>query len=766
MSIRAQQDYIFVSKYARYNKELKRRETWAEAVDRVLNMHLKKYDGVGIDDEIIWACDQIKQKKVLGSQRILQFGGDGIFKHNARAYNCSVSYMDRLRSFQEGLYVLLCGCGFGFSAQIHHVKKLPKFVKRNGEKKEFIVPDDIEGWADALGVLISSYLGDGDFKEYSGCDVKFNYFKIRPEGSPLSSSSGKAPGPEPLKRGLEKVREVLENRFYGVKEVSSDDKEIVWKVKKASQDEWFKDKLRPIDVYDIMMHASDVVLSGGHRRSASICLFSLEDEEMLSSKTGNWFEENPQRGRSNNSVVLQKDKITFDQFKDIIKSVKEFGEPGFFWVDSEEYDIGNPCMEILFNPIDLETGKTGVQFCNLCEINGKKIKSEEDFKIAAKAAAILGTLQAGYTDFPYLGEITEKITRKESLLGVSITGIMDNPDIILDPKTQREMAKLIVKTNEEISKKIGINPAARTTCIKPSGTTSLILGSSSGIHPHHASKYLKKIQANKLENPLNFFEKINPLAVESSVWSSNNTDKIISFCIEVSPELKTKVQMSAIELLENVKTTQQNWVIPGVVKERCINPWLTHNVSNTIHIRDEEWDDVVKYIYQNRKYFAGISLIPMKADLDYPQAPNCAIHTPRELVKEYGDGMPMASGLIVDGLRVFDDLWEACDYLVIEDKKLKEPIRDEFKSKRAFERSHDLFEEQTDWLRRVVQFSDRYLEGNIKKTTYLLKEVHNWKLWCDLLREYKNVDYTQMIEEEDNTKLIEEVACSGGKCEI
>jgi ribonucleoside-triphosphate reductase len=749
MSVKSLQDYTFVSKYARYLPEQKRRETWGEAVERVRSMHIRRYPQ--IEEEITWAFEQVKQRRVLGSQRALQFGGPPIEKKNARIFNCIASYADRLRFFQECFWLLLCGCGTGFSVQKHHVEKLPNFSKSaKKSKKVYVIPDSIEGWSDSLGVMLSSYLENGEFPEYSESEVIFDYSLIRPEGALLGSSSGKAPGPKPLIRALDKIRDIL-------------DKCVENKQK----------KLRPIDAYDIIMHASDAVLSGGVRRSATICLFSPDDEEMATAKTGNWFIENPQRGRSNNSALLLRGKTTKADFEKLMSYVREFGEPGFVWSDSTELVV-NPCVEIGLYPVDIETGETGWEACNLCEINGRYCKTEEDYAIASKAAAIIGTCQAGYTDLTYLGPISKKIMCREALLGVSITGMMDNPDILFDPNLQQKMAKMILDVNEEIALKIGINPTARATCVKPAGTTSCILGTASGIHPHHAMRYIRRSQANHLEPPMRHFKKFNPLAVEKSVWSANGTDEIIAFCIDVPKGAKTKNDIDAITLLEYVKLTQQNWVSAGKRKDRCVHDWLGHNVSNTITVRDDEWDSVTDFIYDNRQWFCGISLLPISGDKDYPQAPFTAIYTPKELVSMYGDGSVMASGLVVDGLHAFDDnLWKACDAVLDQGEPLVAPKPPKYTSainlqeSQKFDREMDQFNKKQDWIRRAEQFADRYFENDVRKMTYCLKDVSNFHYWCNLKITYHDVDFTTMIEEEDNTKNATlESACAGGSCHL
>lgn len=749
MSVKALQDYTFTSKYARYLPEKRRRETWTEAVERVRDMHISRYPQ--ITSEITWAFEQVKQRRVLGSQRALQFGGEPILKKNARIYNCIASYCDRLRFFQECFWLLLCGCGTGFSVQKHHVAKLGNFCKiQNRTKKVYIVPDSIEGWADSLGVLLSSYFENGEFPEYQGTEVIFDYSLIRPEGALLGSSSGKAPGPKPLMRALEKIRDVL-NKCLEQKQTN----------------------LRPIDAYDIVMHASDAVLSGGVRRSATICLFSPDDEEMASAKTGNWFIENPQRGRSNNSALLLRGKTSKEDFEKLMKYVREFGEPGFVWSDSTELVV-NPCVEIGLYPVDIETGKTGWEACNLCEINGRYCKTPEDFETAAKAAAIIGTCQAGYVDLDYLGPTTRKILCREALLGVSITGMMDNPEVLFDPSLQRKTAQLILNVNEVIANKIGINPTARATCVKPAGTTSCILGTASGIHPHHAMRYIRRSQANHLEPPMLHFKKQNPLAVEKSVWNVNGTDEVIAFCIDVPKGAKTKNDIDAVTLLEYVKLTQQNWVAYGTRPDRCVHDWLVHNVSNTITVRDEEWDSVTDFIYENRKWFCGISLLLISGDKDYPQAPFTAIYTPKEIVAMYGDGSVMASGLIVDGLHAFgDNLWKACESVLGLGEPLVEPSKEvitgtiNLKESQKFDRDLEIYKQKLDWVRRAKQFAQRYFEGDVRKMTYCLKDVANWKYWCDLKREYQDVDFSTMIEETDETKNATlESACAGGACTL
>jgi hypothetical protein len=1082
------QNYTFVSKYARWLEDKQRRETWKEAVERVKNMMHTKYADKNISADINWAYDMMYKKKILGSQRCLQFGGDPILKRNAKLYNCTASYCDRLRFFQECFWLLLCGSGTGFSVQKHHVAKLPNLEHNPPEDlgTVYLIDDSIEGWADALGVLLSSYFSKPveGFEQYKNCHILFDYSDIRLQGSSLSSGVGKAPGFEPLQKGLEKIRSLLDRCIANGQK-----------------------KLRPIDAYDIVMHSSDAVLSGGVRRSASLALFSPDDEEMTKAKTGNWYLENPQRARSNNSALLLKEETSLQQFSLLMESVKEFGEPGFIWSDStemvfnpcvvadstvvtdrgiqmvsnlinkgfnaivdgvsypsykgfwhtgkkqvielefksgrtlrvtpnhkimttigwkeagdinfgeqvvinnhrsynldsilnfeshdwkkgyllglflgdgnhnkgsaelkwwgeskEEYrkqaylmldEIGftnnhhnseqnsvavyssirsktlmdfasekkcmvgtskrlskesvcgslnhvsgliagyfdadgtvlvnntkgsslrissaqlenlqnlqiglnalgiyskiyknrrsegertmpdgkggtknyfcqtshelvissenivrfakyipiqnqqkieklntiinnykrmpnrtnfvdtlvnktivgdldvydctveevhafdndavyvHNCVEISLWPVNEKNGKSGWQGCNLSTINCSSIENEEDFYERCKAAAIIGTLQAGFTKLEYLGKDSEQIFDREALLGVSLTGIMEKHDLILPEKVLKAGAKIAVETNKIFSKKIGINQAARVTCLKPEGTSSSMLGTSSGIHPHHAKRYIRHVQANVLEAPYQHFKQYNPQACEKSRWSANNTDEVIKFPIEVPDGSKTKNQLPAVEMLEIVKNTQKNWVQSGKNKLLCTQDYLCHNVSNTITVKTDEWDDVTKYIYNNRKYFAGISLIPQSGDKDYPQAPFTTVYTSREIVKEYGDAALWCSGLIELALNCFENnLWAACDYVSMNQAKDTD--------------SND----KLLFVTKMKNFAGKYFDSDTRKLTYCMKDVYNWKIYSDLFNSFKKVDYTQLSETEDNTTGIEEISCAGGACLI
>ncbi len=675
---------------------------------------------------------------------------------------------------EDGCVVHNCGVGVGFSVQKTHVDKLPKIVKPEKGNDIFVIEDSIEGWADSIAVLLSTYFEKNSvYPDYFGQKVEFIYDKIRPEGS-LISGGFKAPGPEGLKKSMKKITNLIDGRI----EAGYDD-------------------LRPIDVYDILMHICDAVLSGGVRRSACLTLFSPDDEEMINAKTGTWFIDNLQRGRSNNSALLVREKTTKEQFAKLMKSTKEFGEPGFIW--AEDINIGfNPCCEISMYPMTLN-GESGFQFCNLTEINGKWCDTPEKFYEACKASAIIGTIQASYTDFKYVSKATKDITEHEALLGCSITGMMDNPEVLFDEQVQRKGAEIILEENERIAKMVGINPCARATCTKPAGTTSCVLGTASGIHPHHSRRYMRRVQANKFEFPVQLVEKLNPIAVEDSVWSTNNTDKVITFLCEVPVGAITKNQLGATDFLEYVKLTQQNWVEYGTREERSRVPYLRHNVSNTITVLPEEWDEVEEYIFDNRENFAGISLLPASGDKDAPQSPFTTVYTPREIVREYGDASVFASGLIVAALQAFNDnLWTACDTVLAINKEelnkllgeLEQPVepkrpRKNGHSEKKFNsllvryakdletyyrevEEYDNWWYKKEWIRRAKTFAEKYFAGDLRRMTYCLKDVNNWKTWCDLNREYKEIDWSTVEEPDPYYESIDTMgaaACAGGKCD-
>ncbi len=720
----------FYEGYSRFIEEDGRYETWNEAVDRVIDMHSKNYNSKSNDlaPYLEEARQAYSEQRVLGAQRALQFGGEQLMKHQMRMYNCTSSYADRAEFFGEIFYILLCGAGAGFSVQKHHIKKLPKLTARTKQAKGYVVEDSIEGWASALDVLMSSYfVGGGKHPDYEGRRVFFDLSQIRPKGAKISGGF-KAPGPEGLRRSLDKIEHLLQG-------IVLDHKDPV--------------AIRPIDVYDIAMHAADAVLSGGVRRSATICLFSPDDEEMMTAKTGNWFIDNPQRGRSNNSAVIVRDKTSPEQFGKIMESVKQFGEPGFVFVESTEHTT-NPCVEIGMFP---QIGrKSGWQGCNLTEINGGMCNTKEDFFKACRAASILGTLQAGYTDFKFLSNTSKKIFDREALLGVSVTGWMNNPGILFDAKILEKGAQIVKETNKQVAEIIGINPAARTTCVKPSGNASVLLQTASGIHAEHSNMYIRNVQLNKESEITQAIIKSNPYMVEESVWSSGGTDVVVSFPIIPNDESIYKDDLIGVKHLELVKKAQKHWVDAGTNEDLCADKGVRHNVSNTILVDD--WDEVEKYVFENRHSFAGISFLSMSGDKDFNQAPNTAVITAKEMVKKYDAASIFASGLVVDAIKVFPNLWDACS------------TAQGFGLDISLE-SAENFARQ-DWVRRFNNFAENYLNGDVKKAEYCLKDSYLLHKWNKIQTNLKPIDWVEDLTEKKYTDVdtLGAAACAGGACEI
>lgn len=718
----------FYEAYSRWNDAEDRYETWDESVSRVMNMHREYYKDK-MSDELSLLIDEAeaayKLQYALGAQRALQFGGEQLLKHQMRMYNCTSSYADRASFFGELFYILLCGAGAGFSVQKHHVEKMPDIAERKKQAKGYVVEDSIEGWADALSVLMSSYfVGGGSHPEFEGRKIYFDLTNIRPQGAEISGGF-KAPGPEPLRKSLDKIEHLLQGLILSG-----------------------KSRLRPIDVYDISMHSADAVLAGGVRRSATIALFSPDDEDMMNAKTGNWFVDNPQRGRSNNSAVIERSSVTKDEFNKLMQPIKEFGEPGFYFVDSKEHTT-NPCVEIgMYPQID---GKSGWQGCNLTEINGGKCTSKEEFFKACRAASIMGTLQAGYTEFKYISDTSKKIFEREALLGVSVTGWMNNPEVLLNAETQTEGAEIVKRVNKEVAALIGINAAARTTCVKPSGNASVLLQTSSGIHAEHAPRYLRHVQMNKESEVAQLLAETNPYMVEESVWSSSRTDYCIGFPV-ISPKGSLyKEDLFGTDLLQKVKLVQQNWVEAGTNPELCADKLIRHNVSNTVTVPAHKWSEVEDYVYDNRDYFAGISFLSGSGDKDFNQAPMTEVSTEKEIVDKYGRGAMFAAGLIVDTRKGFNDLWEATSIA-----QMDEQYRGELSDLRA------------EWVRRFKKFADNYFGGDMKDAEYCLKDVFLLHKWTKIQQNLKPIDFNSQLETKKFTDIdtMGAVACHGGACEI
>lgn len=720
----------FYESYSRFIPEQGRYETWDEAVSRVMNMHRERYAAEieanpELEELISFAERAYWEKRILGAQRALQFGGEQLFKHNIRMYNCTSSWVDRPEFFGECMYMLLCGAGTGFSVQRHHIEKLPAVAPRTGEAVVFQIPDDIEGWATSIDVLLSSYfVNGGKHPEYAGKRVAFDTSLIRPKGAQISGGF-KAPGPGPLRHSLERIEKLLTQAVAGG-----------------------ETQLRAIQCYDIIMHAADAVIAGGVRRSATICLFDKDDQEMMKSKTGNWFSENPQRGRSNNSAVCIRSELTREEFAEIMKSVRDFGEPGFIFTDNRDFTY-NPCVEIGKYPVT-QDGRSGWQGCNLTETNGAMCNTREDLLLAAKAGAILGTLQAGYTDFKFLGESAKEIFEREALIGVSITGWMNNPEVLFDDDNMRDAAHLVKRTNRQVAQLIGIRPAARTTCAKPSGNASVLLGTASGIHGEHSARYIRNVQMNKESEVAKQMFATNPIMCEESEWSQTKSDWVVSFPIEAKPGSIFKSDLLGVKQLEFVKKAQMGWVEEGTDVELCVDPNLRHNISNTIVVDD--WAAVEEYVYENRWHFAGISFLGMSGDKDYVQAPFTAVLTAEEIVDTYGDAGLFASGLLVEGVEAFGNLWAGCSAAIYNTE---------------FTDSHkDL--EKRDFVRRLNKFAKNYFNGDLQKATYCLKDVYNLHRWNKITQQMQDVDWSTKLTKQEFTDVdtMGAQACAGGVCDI
>ena len=555
-------------KYAKYVPDKNRRETWDELVTRNKEMHLKKFPLLA--EEIEAAYKYVYNKKVLPSMRSMQFAGKPIEINNARIFNCSYLPIDDYRAFSEIMFLLLSGCGVGYSVQTHHVENLPE-VRKPLKWKRYLIGDSIEGWADAVRMLTKAYFG------FTSTGPLFDFRDIRVKGASLITVGGKAPGPEPLKIALVHMQAIFDRKQDG-------------------------EKLTTLEAHDIICHLADAVLSGGIRRAALIALFNLHDQNMLTCKFGDWWENNPQRGRANNSAVLLRSKITKETFLDLWKKIEasNSGEPGFLFTNDKEAGT-NPCAEI-----NLKAN----QFCNLCEINASDIETQEEYNARAKAASFIGTLQASYTDFHYLRDVWRKTTEKEALLGIGMTGIASGAVLNLDMK---QAAKVAVEENARVASILGINKAARVTTVKPSGTTSLVLGTSSGIHAWHDDFYLRRIRLGKNEALYTYLNLYHPEMLEDDFFKP--TLQSIVSVPQRAPEGSITRKESAMDLLERIKTINKNWIKPGHRKGSNM-----HNVSATVTIKQDEWPAVGEWLYENKDYFTALSFLP--EDLGtYKQAP-------------------------------------------------------------------------------------------------------------------------------------------------
>jgi len=557
-------------KYAKYDEEKKRRETWSESVSRNMEMHIKKFPK--LEEEIRDVYKLIQEKKVLPSMRSMQFAGKPIEVNPSRVFNCAYLPVDDWRAFSEIMFLLLGGTGVGFSVQRHHIEKLPEIKRPLPRKRRYLIGDSIEGWADAVKHLMKSYF-------YGTSEVIFDYSDIRPKGARLITSGGKAPGPQPLHDCLHNLKKILNRKQTG-------------------------DKLTSLEVHDIVCYIADAVLAGGIRRAALLSLFSFDDEEMLACKFGNWWEENPQRARSNNSAAVLRHRIEEEEFQKLWSKVQlgGAGEPGIYFTNNQDWGC-NPCCEIALRPF---------QFCNLTTINASDLRTQGELEERVKAAAFIGTLQASYTNFHYLRDVWKRNTEKDSLIGVSMTGICSGA-IFANNLDLKAAAEVVKEENERVARSIGINKAARTTCIKPEGTASLILGSSSGIHAWHSPYYIRRIRVGRNEAIYHYLADKHPELIEDDFFQPH-LQAVISIP-QKAPEGSILRSESALDTLERVKRFSTDWVRSGHLSGQN-----RHNVSATISIKENEWGEVGKWMWENRRHYNGLAVLPYDGG-SYVQAP-------------------------------------------------------------------------------------------------------------------------------------------------
>lgn len=752
-------DLKLYSDFLGWNEDKQRYETWDEATKDVFDTHRTRYkkkikENPELNGYINFAEDYYRDKKYLTAQRSLQFRGEDLFKHNFKLYNCLVMYADKPSFLGNAFYLMLCGCGVGVNMMVPFIKRLPNIKKRHKGTKTFIIQDSIEGWGEAAHVLVTSYLDSNPiegYEEYQGYEIKFDYSLIRPKGAKVCKKY-KAPGFDGIKSSFDKI-EILLNTY--VEEESKPFKSIL--------------------AYDTFMHLANAVLSGGIRRAACNIILSLEDEDLVMAKTGNWREINKQRERSNNSVGLLRNKFTKEKFQWLLELNNGISDIGFVFLNNI-FEILNPCFEIGFTPLYFDwkdtsiikriqnsdesllnepNFTTGIQCCNLTEINGALMKDKKTFLETCKAATIAGTLQAGYTNFSHIKDIlkeTIEISRQEALLGVSITGWTNQP-WLFNPEILQEGAKICKETNKLIADLIGINPSARITTVKPSGNASVILGCASGIHPEHSENYFRIMQLNKETETAKWLELNAPFLLEDGVYSDTKSDWAVFIPIENSKNTLYKNDLQGVKHLELIKLVKENWVDYGKTEERCIIPNTSHNVSNTVLI--DNYDDIANYVFDNQNTFSAVSFLSLFGDKDWNQSPNTSVLKFNDIIEKYGKGTLFASGLIVDGLHYFNgNLWEACDFILDREKPIN-GTREQVLLKKH-------------WINSAKRFSKNYFRKDNQKMVYCIKDIHLLHKWEEINRKFKEVDFTEILLEPNfvDINTMGAISCHGGSCEI
>lgn len=738
------------SDYFKWLDDEQRYETWNDAAKDIVNGHRIKYQNEELNIMLDRVQESIEVMRILASQRNLQYRMKQISRSNLRMYNCTSTHANRNSVFEEVFYLALNGCGVGVGLLIPFVKNISPIQKRGKGTKTFVIPDTIEGWSDALAVLMSSYFVDKQtFPEYAGYEVKFDGSLIREKGTFISGGF-KAPGYEPLKTTLEKIEQLLEN----------------WINKEGS-------KLRPIAVGDIICHASNAVLSGGVRRAALDFIVDPNDEEMIMSKTGNWYSENKQRERTNNSVILLRKYVTKEQFEKLVYLNDGQNDIGFVFANSW-FDMFNPCFEISKLPIlweglpDLSTieydeieqftkdneDKFGVQGCNLNEIVAESIKNEEDFYRACEDAAVLGTCQAGYTSFPYLGKVTEQIFEKEALLGISIIGWMNNPKLF-NPEWLKKGAQIVIDTNKKVAALIGINQAARTTCVKPGGNSGVVAMTEGGMSAAEATKLFRCMQINKENTVAKWLAENRPYMIEESVHSDSKTDYVVYVPVVNPTDAILKKDILGVKHLEYIRLVQENWVVNGTVPELCGYKGINHNVSCTVVLGEGDKEKCAEYIWEHKDSFTAISFLSNFGSREWNQAPLTELVPLEDIMAKYGTGALFASGLIVDGLHYFDgDLWKACSS--VKDKAV--PI--------TGTREQVLLKKY--WISRAKKFAKNYFKGNVNNMIYCLKDVHILHKWETIDKQFKDVDLSKILTKPEYKDISHyaSIACAGGACSL